>query len=1112
MMQLCRTILVFLTAAAVWTLPARAAESASPDQVDLFEKHIRPVLAEHCYKCHSAEAQAGKKLKAKLFTDNLQGLLAGGDSGSPAVVPGEPNKSTLIKSMRHDGDDESLHMPPGKPKLPNTVIRHFEQWVAAGAAVPSDFRQPRGVDSGAVAVRPDPKQHWAFVAPTQPTPPAVRNAAWIKNEIDRFVLGKLEAKGLSPSLPAEKSALIRRVTFDLIGLPPTPEEVAAFIADQSPDAYEKLVDRLLASPHYGEKWARHWLDVSRYADTKGYVFQEERRYPYAYTYRDYVIRSLNEDKPFDRFVLEQLAADQLLPADGADKSPLAAMGFLTLGRRFLNNTHDIIDDRIDVVSRGLLGLTVACSRCHDHKFDPIPARDYYSLHGVFNSSVEPKDLPLIAGDKGSPAFEAELAKRKSAVDEYVRTKTDEILGQVRTPKGLADYLLASATAGETNGDAAADLNRLMVTRFRQFASQAAQKKEPVLAAWRMFAAVKPDEFAAKSKLVVDRIAKADGSNGTTLVNPLVRNAFAGEAPKSLREVADRYGKLLADHDKPAPFADANAEAIRQVLRGPDSPLAVSGDEATRLFNRAVRDKYNQLRSAVQALQATSPDAPPRAMVLTDSPTPGDSNVFIRGNPGNQGIRAPRQFLSVLASPQSKPFSQGSGRLELARAIASRDNPLTARVFVNRVWGWHFGKPLVSTPSDFGVRTERPVQAELLDHLAVSFMNEGWSIKKLHRGIVLSATYRQSSEDNAAARAVDPDNTLLWRQNRKRLEFEGIRDAVLAVAGQLNTSVYGRPVDIGRAEESRRTIYGFVDRQNLPSMFRSFDFASPDTHAPGRFSTTVPQQALFFLNSPFVHLHTKKLLERPDLRSQADLPARVNRLHQVLFGRNATSDDIDLARLFIESEQASPATAAAVAGIAWSYGYGTVDEKSQRVTKLTPLPYKGKSSLRAAQNLPDPKLGFLSLSANGGHPDKANAVIRRMTVSAAGTLSVEGVLNHPAANGDGVRGLIVSSKSGIIGQWKVRNDKTQTNVEKIDVSAGDTIDFVTESGGTSTSDSFTWTIKGSLRPKTGEPIRFDSQADFDDSLSPAPVPQVIKLGPWEKYVQVLLASNEFVFVE
>ena len=1128
--------------------PAQAAEP-SKEGIEFFEKNIRPVLVESCYGCHSAEAKTNKKLKGKFYADSMEGLTKGGDSGNPGIVPNEPDKSTVIKGIRYEytGDDESLNMPPkskkdGKGgKLSAEVIKNFEQWVKMGAPAPKEFAKPKepkadagkGSDPKADAssststsstnAAGDPKAHWAFGAPALSPVPAVKTQGWASNEIDAFVLAKLEAKGLRPAAHADRRTLIRRATFDLIGLPPTPEEVEAFVGDKSPDAYEKVIDRLLADPRYGERWARHWLDVARYADTKGYVFQEERRYPYAYTYRDYVIEAFNADKPYDQFLVEQIAADHLDLKN--DKRPLAAMGFLTLGRRFLNNVHDIIDDRIDVVTRGTMGLTVACARCHDHKFDPVPTKDYYALHGVFASSVEPKDPPLLGDGKASPAYEAELAKRQAAVDEYIVKARDEILGPARTAKGFADHLFIAATTtavgrrggggAGTPGEPGGDLNPAVVSRFRMLLAASAQKKDPIFAAWRMYAAAAPEEFEAKAKQVTARLAKDDDK--ATPVHPLVRKAFAGtEPPKSLREGADRYGQLLAKFDKAEKLADADEEALRLVLRGPESPLAVATADVQTLFRRDHRDRLSGLQKKVAELEATSPGAPPRAMVLTDAPNPRDSNILIRGNPGNPGITVPRRFLQVIAGPDGKPFTQGSGRLEFARAIASKDNPLTARVFVNRVWGWHFGRGIVTTPSDFGVRSDPPSHPELLDWLAVTFVNDGWSVKKLHRRILLSGTYRQASDDNPAARAVDPENALLWRQNIQRLDFEGMRDTLLAVSGQLNPARLGRPVDLANPAETRRTIYGFIDRQNLPSMFRSFDFAGPDMHAPQRSQTTVPQQALFFINSPFAQRQAKLLLERPDVKSQPNAAAKVRRLYQLMFNREPSADEVAAGQAFLDAEQQTPTDEPAVTAPRpiWSYGYGRLDDAKRKLAAFEPLAYFSKrTGWRGGKSLPDPETGHVALSDKGGHPGDANhAAIRRWTAPSAGTVDVAGTLAHAEKNGDGVRGRIVSGRTGVLGEWAVHNGKADTNLKGLNVEAGETINFVVDCRGSVEFDTFAWapTVTLTGPQVAGGRRQFDAARDFSGANEP-PVPPV-KLTAWEKYAQVLMSSNELVFVD
>jgi mono/diheme cytochrome c family protein len=877
-------------------------------QVEFFEKHVRPVLAEKCWSCHGPQKQRGG-----LRLDSREGLLKGGDSG-PVVVAGQPEKSPLIRMVQRKGD---VKMPPkDADRLSDAQVEALAAWLRMGAPWPA------GGGSAQVGTVADVrKKHWSFRPVSRPALPVVQRAEWSCNPVDRFVLAKLEAKGLTPSPEADRRTLIRRVTFDLTGLPPAPEEVEAFVGDARPDAYERLVERLLASPAYGERWGRHWLDVARYADTKGYVFTAERRFPYAYTYRDHVIASFNEDRPYDRFIVEQLAADQL-PL-GNDRRPLAAMGYLTLGRRFLNNVHDIIDDRIDVVARGLLGLTVSCARCHDHKYDPIPTRDYYSLYGVFASSVEPAELPLLVqpdATAGPTPFQKELKVRQEKVDRFLRESHALVLPRLRARAGA--YLLAARTLEGRRGErrqGSDDLNRALLRRWRQYLGAARRKHHAVLAPYLAFVALPQADYPAKAADLAGRIA-ANAEAGKP-INPLVAKAFAGKTPGSLADVVKVYEELLeqaetawqqalrdaAARKQPAParLADEALEGIRQVLYGPGAPTVVAVAEVGPFLDRAMRDRLTRLRKAVEQWQATAPDAPPRAMVLVDMPTPVEPRVLVRGNPANPGVEVPRQFLEVLSESPRKPFAKGSGRLELARLIASKDNPLTARVMVNRVWMHHFGEGLVRTPGDFGLRGEPPSHPELLDWLADEFVRSGWSVKGLHRLMVLSATYRQASEETGKGVMVDPENTLLWRMNRRRLEFEPLRDALLAVAGRLERRMGGQPVPIAQAPFApRRSVYGFIDRQNLPGLFRTFDLASPDSSTARRHSTTVPQQALFLMNGPFAIAQAKALAARADVVGQKSDEARVDRLYRLAYGRAADADEVALGLAFVRGTPAS----------------------------------------------------------------------------------------------------------------------------------------------------------------------------------------------------------------
>jgi hypothetical protein len=870
--------------------PAEAPPATSPEGVEFFESKVRPVLAENCFACHGPEKQKGG-----LRLDSRSAALKGGETG-PAVVPGKPDESPMLRAVGYT--DSNLQMPP-KGKLPAAKVEALTAWVKMGAPWPA-------TPSAAAARGEGVKPHWAFQPVREPALPTVRDAAWATTPLDQFVLAKLEAKGLRPSAPADKRTLIRRVTYDLTGLPPTPEETDAFLADRSPDAYERVVDRLLASPRYGERWGRHWLDVARYADSKGYVFQEERRFPFAYTYRDWVIRAFNEDLPYDRFVVQQLAADRL-PV-GEDKRPLAAMGYLTLGRRFLNNQADIIDDRLDVVCRGFLGLTVGCARCHDHKFDPVPQKDYYSLYGVFASAVEPKELPLLGAVARTPAevaFEKELARLEADVQQFLRKRHAELVVEFRRADAIAAYLLAARDgrrnpAGRMGLARERGLNGYLLGRWAAYLDGPAKGDHPVFGPWNTLSALGDGEFTDKAPALL-----ASFTAPSAKVNAVVKQSLAAQKPASARDLAKAYGEVLAEAGAAAGVTTPERAELRRVVIGPDAPPEVPLAQVEQAFNRADRDKAKALRKKIEALQATSPAAPPRAMALVDAPTPVAPRVFLRGNPNNPGEAVPRQFLGVLTGPDRKPFTDGSGRLELAKAIASKDNPLTARVFVNRVWAWHFGRGIVGTTSDFGTRSEPPSHPELLDWLADRFVADGWSVKRLHRLIVLSATYRQASADRPDLATADPENRLLGRFPRQRLDLEELRDSLLAVAGRLDPTMGGPAVDLVKAPfTARRTVYGFIDRQNLPGLFRAFDFASPDTHAPQRFQTTVPQQALFLMNSPFVQEQARALAKRTE---GAATPAeRVALLYRLAYGRRPTGEESALGLGFVSAPRPTDA--------------------------------------------------------------------------------------------------------------------------------------------------------------------------------------------------------------
>src|SRR5260221_605073 len=839
---------------------------------------------------------------------------------------------------------------------------------------------------------PDARQHWAFHPPGAIAPPAVQGTRWVRTDIDRFILAKLEANRLVPAPPADARRLIRRMSFDLTGLPPTMEEVEHFAkaaARNRVEAIARLIDQFLASPRYGERWGRHWLDVARYSDTKGYVYaREEPRFVHAPAYRDWVIRAFNDDLPYDRFLLLQMAADQLVPAASPD---LTAMGFLTGGRRFLGVTHDIIDDRIDVVTRGTMALTVACARCHDHKYDPIPTRDYYSFYGVFHGADD-RLVPLAASE------DKDLSDKRRKFGDKLSQRREEANARMRSRVG--DYLAAQLELknypeeGFDQFLSADDLIPFSVRRWRDFLHQTRAEPHSIFAPWHALVALKdvPDADFEKAASVVLAPVLA-----RTNLNRLVRLEFS-KPISSLREAANRYGAVfsavndqwkttIADAEKrkasqPERLDDPAAEELRRFLHDLDAPTVVpdTGIVNTEYyFPTTVCEELWKLQGDVDrrliALGA------PAALVLTDRAPEPNPPVFNRGRASHLGEEVPRQFLEVISSPKRKPFQQGSGRLELARAIANADNPLTARVMVNPICQHHFGSGLVKTPSDFGLRAELPSHPELLDWLARRFVAEGWSVKTMHRLIMSSAVYQQSSLISStaslkSAASRDPDNRLLSRFPAHRLEFEQLRDAMLSASAELDLSMGGKPADLLDAGNKRRTVYALVDRQFLPGTFRTFDFANPDIHVAVRHETTVPQQALFFLNGPFAANCAKALAKR-----FADKPPRerVQQLHRALYQRLATKGEVAAALRFISAAETDQLPAPSpVRETQWRYGYGEYDETTRRLKSFTALSHFTGTAWQAAPSYPGGEPRWAQLTAAGGHPRHtlAQACIRR----------------------------------------------------------------------------------------------------------------------------------------
>lgn len=877
---------------------------ASREQLDFFEAKIRPVLIDNCYKCHS---QSADELKGSLLLDSRQGLRRGGDSGA-VIVPGDPEASLLIQAIRYD--DEDLRMPPplhsGDRRLPDDVIHDFESWINMGA--PDPRTQATAAPAHDMSARDN---HWAFRPLEKPEVPevAVEDQSWVATPVDAFVLAKLREVGLEPNEPADRRTLLRRITYDLTGLPPTPEEVDAFVADDSPDAYARIVERLLASPAYGERWGRHWLDVARYADTKG----KQGRYPFAHTYRDYVINAFNEDKPFDRFILEQLAADQL---ELEERQDLAAMGYLTLGRTFLGKKEFIIDDQIDVVTRGLQGLTVSCARCHNHKSDPIPTADYYALHGVFASSDPPDDLPIISMPDDEQAFmdyldevdrlEAEIAdQERKAIEKYIREE--------RAKSG--SYLLAAHEGQDIEDEdefivfaGSRKLTPGLLREWMDYLEIEENRQQPVLAPW--FALDDPE------------------NNPVEVPGPL---ADAASSP-SLEDAADLYDERFA-----AALKDPETHAeLWSFITAQGSPANPEPSDVRDWIARKLRGAGGKQKFELSSLEWTHPGAPTRAQTLADVPDPDNSPIYKRGNPQNKGPEVPRQFLEIIAGPDREPFPKDrSGRLELAQAIADPGNPLTARVFVNRVWGWRFGQAIVDTPSDFGVRTAEPVHVELLDWLAASFIESGWSVKELHRQMALSSTYQQSSLERNMAVLADPENTRLHHFPRQRLGFEAMRDTLLAVAGNLDRTMGGLPFDVAAATTNRRTVYSYIDRHHTPGILRTFDMPAPEATSPGRFETVVPQQALYLMNNPFTIRQAKLLTKRIAAETEPVAEERIRHFYRLVYQRPPTPTEILDAKGFLSAVETI--TAEGDPGVPWDEQETTAGTKIGGGGPIFPTP-------------------------------------------------------------------------------------------------------------------------------------------------------------------------------
>lgn len=1069
------SLLILLAISAV---PVAAAEDAKadPQAAAFFETKVRPLLVNRCLECHGAEKQKGN-----LRLDSREAALEGGDSGA-VLVPSEPMKSLLMDVISHRSD---IKMPP-KSKLSDAEIADLTLWVKMGAPWPNS--KPTAPTPAPAAeqtvITAEQKAFWAFQPIIDPAPPAVKNEAWIQSPLDRFVLAELEAKNFQPAPPADKRTLIRRVTFDLTGLPPTEVEINAFLADDQPGALGRLVDRLLESPRYGERWGRHWLDVARYADSNG--LDENLAYASAYHYRDYVVRAFNQDKPFDEFVREQIAGD-LLPDSGQpelQRDRLTATGFLCLGAKMLAEDDpvkmqmDIIDEQVDTVGRAFLGLTIGCARCHDHKYDPLPTADYYALAGIFKSTKTMENFSVVARWQERPiatpeqlaarqAHQAKIDAKNAAIQALVTQGNEALLAKARQHVGL--YLLAATRQqqlaalldqAQVRGNSpnvkslpgallveAEDFQRGNVLKDRETYGQGIgvlvnAGPTPNVAEYDIQIAAAGDyqleiRYAAQgarpSKLFIDgEIRKQDatskvtgswnpdtqtwfvegiyrltaGSHVVRLENPgpfphidkLLLTTASGPAgtivelpasdyqpsavitkqfadvlqksstdpksiwtawhqfrkeqrltiddktpenqvarllgstpPATLVELAQRYQLVFdeaaaawkAQQADPAKqslktLADTNLEPFRVAATDPQGIFAVPADSEGS-FPADVVASLKASRDQLKDLEMTLPKFT-EVMAVSDQ-TAENLKIHLRGSHLTLGKEVPRQFLQVIAGDQQRPIEKDrSGRLELANWLTSPEHPLTSRVFVNRVWQWHFGEGIVRSPDNFGRLGERPTHPQLLDWLAKRCIENGWSLKKLHRMIILSATYQMSTNYNDAAALVDPENRLLWRMNRRRLEVEEMRDALLSIGGALDDSMGGTQLTTANRayvtstanvnpvvyQNNRRSIYLPVVRSALYELFQAFDFADPSVLNGRRDQTTVAPQALFMMNSALVLEQSQGLAKHLLMRTDLDATGRINALYVKAYGRPPTSVEVQRDIAYLERFRAAAA--------------------------------------------------------------------------------------------------------------------------------------------------------------------------------------------------------------
>lgn len=903
-----RLSLLPILSVVLMVVPATA-DDADPRGLEFFESKIRPVLVERRYKCHSADAQ---EIKGGLRVDSRAGLRTGGDSG-PALVPEQPDESLLLRALR----GEDTVMPPDG-LLPKEVVADFETWIRMGAP------DPREGDAAVASTGIDlaaGREFWSFRPIGEIRVPMPQDVSWCRTDIDRFIRTEQEQSGVVPGPDADRRVLIRRACFDLTGLPPSPDEITAFVADESPDAWPKLIDRLLESPHFGERWGRHWLDIARYADSTG--GGRSMLYGAAWRYRDYVVGAFNRDKPFDRFIREQIAGD-LLPFDdlvtGAEQ--LTATAFLALGPSNYEEQDkevlrmDVIDEQIDTVGRAFLGMTLGCARCHDHKFDPVPTSDYYALAGIFRSTQTLIHENVSTWVKRPVPVSESTQEQLTAYTQRVAQLEADLKKNEQLSQRSTDPRVLFGTALDDESEQVERVGAWTTSKseknfvgkgYRYAAGSGASIRYPfqpaageydVLIAYTPHSNRSPNALVrvhANDQLIDFRINQREAPtlDGRYAVAGRFRNDAGNETPVTVTiSTEGAEGIVIADSVMlvPATLTEEQQSSAREKLAGAEAAIAA----------------LPGLKSELEQLKAGAPDFPPEVMAVQDEAECTDFAVCIRGDVHNLGDPAPRGFLSVVAGEVKPSIAVGrSGRLELAEWIASPDHPLTARVIVNRVWAHLFGQGLVRTVDNFGATGETPSHPELLDWLATRFVAQGWSIKTLIRDIMLSRTYQLDS--TGAASSTDPDNRLLARQNRKRLEVECIYDSLLALSGELDLTAGGDTIRTGTKKEygyefdlGRRAVYLPVFRNQLPPGFAEFDFPDPNLSVGRRTTTTLSTQALLLMNSPLVLDRARKAAEKL-IQEEPDAARRLDLLFARALGRPPSDVERSLALEFVQSD-------------------------------------------------------------------------------------------------------------------------------------------------------------------------------------------------------------------